>query len=131
LYFPEKEAESSMQINSRTRIKLIAFVACIMLACAFVTAPLMHKHSATEQVPLKDYDATCSFVKAEKCSSGSTSQVLLACAWLMTFCIVLQPLVMRRTDDGMPVRSIFIRKVQAPRAPPARCFFLASLAIAL
>jgi len=97
----------------------IALFSCMMLFCAFAAAPLVHKHSVTEQVPLKDYDASCSFVKAEKGSSGAASQVLLVCVSLSIFFIASQPLVMRCTDDGMTVRSIFTRKVQTPRAPPA------------
>ncbi|MBN2106862.1 MAG: hypothetical protein JW832_05495 [Deltaproteobacteria bacterium] len=107
-----------MQTKLSARI-IIALFSCAMLLCAFAAAPLMHKHSATEQVPLQDYDASCSFVKAEKGSAGTQTQNLLACISLLIFFIALQPLVMRRIDDGMAVRSIFTRKVQTPRAPPA------------
>ncbi|MBN2107887.1 MAG: hypothetical protein JW832_10725 [Deltaproteobacteria bacterium] len=109
-----------MQNTSRTRIKLIAFFACMMFVCAFAAAPLVHKHSATEQVPLQDYDASCSFVKAEKGSAGGPTQQLLACFCLLLLFIPLQHIVVRRRDAAAPVLSIFTRKVQAPRAPPAR-----------
>jgi len=107
-----------MQTKSFTRI-VIALFSCMMLFCAFAAAPLVHKHSATEKVPLQDYDASCSFVKAEKGSTAAPTQHLLACVSLLIFFIALQPLVMRRTDDGMTVRGLFTRKVQPPRAPPA------------
>jgi hypothetical protein len=107
-----------MQTKSFTRI-VIALFSCMMLFCAFAAAPLVHKHSATEKVPLQDYDASCSFVKAEKGSTVAPAQHLLACVCLITFFIVLQPLVLRRTDDGMTVHSIFTRTVHTPRAPPA------------
>jgi hypothetical protein len=91
----------------------------MMLSCAFIAAPLVHKHFPSHQSAANDYDASCVFVKAEKSSSGAQSQPLLACMCQLLFFIALQPLVSRRTDTAEAVRSIFTRKVQTPRAPPA------------
>lgn len=107
-------------VQNNTSRSIIALLTCLMLGCAFVAVPFVHKHSLTEQVPLKDYDASCFFVKAEKSFAGGPSQVLVACVGLLLLFMALQPLVQRCPDTAAPTRSIFTRTVQSPRAPPAR-----------
>lgn len=108
----------SMQTKHRTRI-IVALLTCIVLGCAFAAAPLVHKHMPTEQVPLKDYDATCSFIKAEKGAAGGLCQLLVACVGLLLMFLAPQPVIGRRYETAAPAYSIFTRKVQPPRAPPA------------
>jgi len=103
-------------ISPRT---IVALFACIMLGCAFVAAPFVHKHEPTQQVPLQDYDASCSFIKSEKVSQATTTQHLAVCVLLLLFFIPLQPLVERLAQADVPIRSIFTKKVTPPRAPPA------------
>ena len=57
--------EAAVVQKNTSRI-IIALLTCLMLGCAFVAVPFVHKHSLAEQVPLQDYDASCFFVKAEK-----------------------------------------------------------------
>jgi hypothetical protein len=87
---------------------------------AFFVVPYVHKHAPNQQVPLQDYDASCYFAKAEKNSVRAPSQQLLACVSLLLFVTVLVPLIERRTEAVIQVRSLFTRRVQPPRAPPFR-----------
>jgi hypothetical protein len=103
-------------ISTRT---IIALFACIMIGWAFAVVPLVHKHESTQQVPLQDYDASCSFIKCEKFSQGTTTQYLPACVCLLLFFVTLQQLVERLAQADVPIRSIFTKKVTPPRAPPA------------
>ena len=102
-----------------TKRKSIALLACIVLGCAFVAVPVVHKHAPTQQVPLQEYDASCFFVKAEKNSVRGPSQQMMVCIALLLFFTVLLPLVERRTEADIPVRSLFTRNVTPPRAPPS------------
>ncbi len=106
----------SQTISTRT---IIALLACLMIGWAFVAVPVVHKHQPTQQVPLQDYDASCSFIKSEKVSQGTISQYLMACVCLLLFFITLRPLVERLAHADVPIRSIFTKKVTPPRAPPA------------
>jgi hypothetical protein len=109
-----------MKTNTTTRM-IIALVACIVLGSAFFVVPYVHKHaSTTQQVPLQDYDASCYFVKAEKNSFRAPSQQVMVCVSFLLFFTVLLPLIERRTEKVISVRSIFTRNVQPPRAPPQR-----------
>lgn len=107
-----------MQTKNHTRI-IVALITCIALGCAFAAAPLVHKHMPTQQVPLKDYDASCSFLKAEKGTAGGSAQLLVACVGLLLMFLAAQPVIGRRYETAAPACSIFTRKVQPPRAPPA------------
>lgn len=102
------------------KLKSIALLACIVLGCAFVVVPLVHKHAPTQHVPLEDYDASCYFAKAEKNSVRAPSQQIVACVVFLLFVTVLLPFVERSTEEDIPVRSLFTRNVQPPRAPPQR-----------
>ncbi len=87
-----------------------------------MSLPVVHKHQTTQQVPLQDYDAACCFLKAGKISAGNSSQYALVSVYMLSlllFFIALQPLVLRRVEETIPVRSIYTRKVTPPRAPPA------------
>jgi len=107
-----------MKMKSTTRM-ITALVACLVLASAFFIVPYVHKHAATtQQVPLQDYDASCYFVKAEKISVRAPSQQVVACVVFLLFVTVMLPFVERRTEVNIPVRSLFTRNVQPPRAPP-------------
>jgi len=99
---------------------IIALVACIVLGSAFFVVPYVHKHVATQQVPLQDYDASCYFAKAEKNSVRAPSQQMMVCVAFLLFFTVLLPLIERRTEAHISVRSLFTRNVQPPRAPPQR-----------
>jgi hypothetical protein len=106
----------SRNISTRT---IVALLACLMVGWAFTAVPLVHKHQPTQQVPLQDYDASCSFIKSEKVSQGTTTQHLAVCVFLLLFFTTLQPLVERLAQADVPIRSIFTKKVTPPRAPPA------------
>jgi hypothetical protein len=109
-------------MNRKTTIRMITvLVACIVLGSAFFVAPYVHHHDeATQQVPLQDYDASCNFVKAEKNSMRAPSQQIVACVVFLLFVTVLLPITRRRKEADIPVRSLYTRNVQPPRAPPLR-----------
>ena len=108
-------------MNKKTTIRMItALIACLVFAGAFFVVPYVHKHDATEQVPLQEYDASCFFAKAEKNSVRAPSQQLVACVALLLFFTILLPFVGRRTETVILVRSVSTRTVQPPRAPPSR-----------
>ena len=108
-------------MNRKTTIRMItALVACLVFGSAFFVAPYVHKHEATQQVPLQDYDASCHFVQAEKNTVRAPSQQIVACVVFLLFVTVLLPHIERRKEADIPVRSLFTRKVQPPRAPPLR-----------
>jgi hypothetical protein len=109
-------------MKKKTTVSMItALVACIVLSSAFFVVPYVHKHASTaQQVPLQDYDASCYFAKAEKISVRTPSPQIVACVVFLLFVTVLLPFIERRTEANIPVRSLFTRNVQPPRAPPRR-----------
>ena len=108
-------------MNKKTAIRtLTALIVCIVFGTAFFVVPFVHKHDATQLVPLEEYDASCFFAKAEKNSVRAPSQQLVACVALLLFFTILLPFVGRRTETVILVRSVSTRTVQPPRAPPSR-----------
>jgi hypothetical protein len=104
----------------KTRQTITALFACIMFACAFAAAPLVHKHFPSHQGAAHDYDASCSWIKTEKNNRDPSAQQLFAIAPLLFFLVAFFAVTFRRAEPPLRLTPRYTTSYPITRAPPAR-----------